>query len=740
MTDGFDCGRHAVPVSWADAFPWLPALADDGSDATRGGWVDNAIYGSDPALRTSHIGDIAALVTSRLSHLSLGEILPTLPPTTPLPSLAISNRGRNMFIRAGCWTTGDLEELTPLELLAWRGMGAGTLDNIIQALVDDAAQAATQGFVREAGAPQPHRAVARSVDQPTPEPQYVRDLRALANWAAVIGHASTPVLSGLLADCAPASVKKARSRLLGLTADDVDDPTGAQTDVATMLDAVLSAFDERQQTILSRRMFADEPVTLDQLGSELGVTRERIRQIESKARGHLLTFIASDGPLADVAVTVRQVIGHLTTLTDLLKFVPALGQKVEAVGQPAWRVLDRIDNGYEIEDGWCAMPSLMAARANTYAHLQEQVDQYGVVRLDAINLVETSQPERKVEATAVWLASCGYIVDGDYVFTRTSSVGDYAAAILSVVGAPLATQEIVDRFAFERNTGSLRNAMSIDERFERVDRDRWALSEWGMDVYAGIRSKIRERIAQVGGRAKLNDLIEFITARYSVSASSVVAYASAPPFENRDGVVSLAATDRGVRKTPERTRRLFRHQGRWVYRVRISVDHLRGSGSVAPIAIASILNLEYGETRQLETPLGPQAIAWTGNQPQFGTIRRFLLAGDIQADTEAFLVIGDDGTFAFEPTRGLTGDALQDALTLVGAPETRDKAEACAVLASAIGLPVTTPVTSIIGTYRGRGDGDIADLLAVIRTELEVDQAPEQVAHRANVDDILDLL
>ena len=79
--------------------------------------------------------------------------------------------------------------------------------------------------------------------------------------------------------------------------------------------------------------------------------------------------------------------------------------------------------------------------------------------------------------------------------------------------------------------------------------------------------------------------------------------------------------------------------------MRISTDHLRGSGSVAPHAIATILDLHSGETRQLDNPLGPQSVAWTGLQPQFGTIRRFLMAEDVAAGAEAFLVLHDDGDF-----------------------------------------------------------------------------------------------
>jgi hypothetical protein len=470
------------------------------------------------------------------------------------------------------------------------------------------------------------------------------------------------------------------------------------------------------------------------------VTRERIRQIEGKARAAMLDSVSDGGPLAMVADAARTLIGIIRPLDELLTLMPALGRPVESVHQPAWRVLDRLDDAYEIEDGWCVVPTMTGARAVTQTQLQERADAYGVVRLDNLELVETNRPEHRPELTAAWLTHCGYIVDGDYVLTRTQSVGDYGAAVLSIAGSPLSAQEIVDRFVVDRSAGSLRNAMSTDERFERVDRDRWALAEWGMEAYAGVRSVIREQVARCGGRAKINDLIEFITARYSVTASSVVAYASSPPFQLREGTVSLASAGREIRKTPERTRRLFRQPDGWAYRVRITTDHLRGSGSVAPVAIAGLLDLQFGQTRQLESPLGPQAIGWTGTQPSFGTIRRFLMADDVAAETEAFLVIRDDGTFGFEVARDLTGNPLVDALTLVNAPVTTDREEARLTLAKAIGLPETSPVTSIIGGYRERGDVEIADLLTSVRSYLETSVEPKPETGHTDVDDILDLL
>ena len=56
----------------------------------------------------------------------------------------------------------------------------------------------------------------------------------------------------------------------------------------------LKQLTDREQHIVKSRALAEEPVTLQALGTELGVTRERVRQIESRAMQKLGEILGRD--------------------------------------------------------------------------------------------------------------------------------------------------------------------------------------------------------------------------------------------------------------------------------------------------------------------------------------------------------------------------------------------------------------------------------------------------------------
>jgi RNA polymerase sigma factor (sigma-70 family) len=732
-------------LRWFDAFPWIEAAAVDllTEDESAQAWWLEPVDAFGTAVRAERLADLSDLMLGRLTRWTIGQIFPSLPAETDLASLPVTKRARNVLTRFGYRTAGDLQGLELGELFDLPNVGIGTVDSILQALADastlNPAPCLPDRQDGEPGRPatSPDRGDA-SAGRAEP---IIEDLRRLAGWHAALGIPTRRLLDTPVPPGSPPEVIKARQRLELLSAKDVLSERQAELDVAELLQGLVSALDARARQILARRFFADRPDTLDEIGQDLGVTRERVRQIESRARAEVLQALDS-GAIGAVSGAVQELVGSVLPLGDLLRVIPALARPVQAAGQPAWRVLDRLDDTYEIKDGWCAAPTILSAQTETLTRLQEHANRHGVATIGELPPLNPNLPAESASASLRdWLRYCDLMVDGDYIFTRVQSVGDRAAAILSVTGSPMPSQDILDRLGIERNLGSLRNAMAYDDRFERVDRDKWALTEWGFESYSGIRALVREEIARNGGQIPMDTLIERITGKYTVSANSVITYASAPPFEAKGGIVRLATGDRDPRKAPEGTRRLYRRADTWLYRIMVTKEHLRGSGSPAPMAFAAILDLQHGQVRHLESALGPQTVSWVGPQPTIGTIRRFLVDSDIEIGSEIFLVIGDDGSFHIEAVDADDAAPLQRALRLAGATGVAAREPSRVALATAIGLPDESSAASVIGGYRERGDTDIAELLLSVRDQLDESlAASQQQAPSADIDEILGLL
>jgi len=66
------------------------------------------------------------------------------------------------------------------------------------------------------------------------------------------------------------------------------------------LNQALGQLDERERTIIRERKLRDDEVTLEELGSTLGVSKERVRQLEARALGKLKIALLrlADRPLA----------------------------------------------------------------------------------------------------------------------------------------------------------------------------------------------------------------------------------------------------------------------------------------------------------------------------------------------------------------------------------------------------------------------------------------------------------
>ncbi len=73
----------------------------------------------------------------------------------------------------------------------------------------------------------------------------------------------------------------------GPSPEDEADANEVRGHAYTAVKAALKGLTDREQLIVRERMMNDEPLTLQALGDMLGVSKERVRQLEERARGKL---------------------------------------------------------------------------------------------------------------------------------------------------------------------------------------------------------------------------------------------------------------------------------------------------------------------------------------------------------------------------------------------------------------------------------------------------------------------
>ncbi len=310
---------------------------------------------------------------------------------------------------------------------------------------------------------------------------------------------------------------------------------------ATVLDAVaceqqalayLGQFPSREQAIMRHRIFRSR-MTLEELGQQFGVTRERIRQLETRLKKELNDYFASmEGLLIRRYATELQ--------KDLGSAVPSewLDEYCRARLSPSIASADDLDlvAAYAL---WVAGPYCGHGRwisagdfstEDTAATLLARLDERGWISPAVARDTLLGAGIREVHHKD-WLGSHGFVVADEGWLPKLRNIPDRVEQILRYRGMPVQAEELYILADCESER-SLRNRLLEDKRFKKISRQgHFALSEWPQyEEYSGIAEEIAEEIEKQGGSAKSEVLIEELSKRYGVSPNSVYQYLSAPMF------------------------------------------------------------------------------------------------------------------------------------------------------------------------------------------------------------------
>ncbi len=561
-----------------------------------------------------------------VSDVELGSALPGLAGWAryPIPPALFSRRANNTFVAASIDTWGDLASRSLDSLRQVRNVGRRTIGEISR-------QAVMQSLADSNGAgpttnepPTGSNAVQGPSDA---EVVLLRFVRQLALWGQL--EADGGRLSDLLAVTRPlppdleeawsdaGSFDFARFAVPSSTLDE-------------LIELLLDDLEPVWRAVLEERVFADDPITLQELGTKIGLTRERVRQIQVKVEDKIRSRLTlpAFGPLRWRACTLRDGLGDLAPADDpmVLKLFDEVLRPITSSLRPTARALLLFEAGpYSLQDGWLIRAGVPMPKATD---LDKLSDEDGLIELGAAEEWLTSVGVRGTFAE-VWLRDRAHAdLYGDFVLPRRQSVVDKCVARLALRNAPATTEEILAEVGSSHNAKGVRNRFFEDDRLMRVNRSQWALRRWGLEEYTGIADEILQRIEEHGGRVALSWLVGELVTLFNVADGSVRAYAAAPMFvTDADGYVRSRRPDEPypVEDDLSGCRGVFR-TGPHSISVLFGVDRdvLRGSGRSLLPAVAGALGVTPGNPRAFTHAAGEVLVTWPETSalgPSLGSTR-----------------------------------------------------------------------------------------------------------------------
>ena len=301
------------------------------------------------------------------------------------------------------------------------------------------------------------------------------------------------------------------------------------------LSRTLDAASDTECTVIEYRLLRTPPATLEAVGSQVGVTRERIRQVQARIERKIHAVLGRG--LRVIAMTMKEPLGHMVSQSELEDRIEQLLPGGESLATRILRKALLNEMGFTLDNGLYLDERAMEQLEHIRASIRKFADDVGLV--DEQQLV-ASLPSAEWKQWWPWVREhCGLHDLLGSLGIRDSGKARAKAALISI-GHPATREEIARLCGFgENKTGS---HLSVIPSVVKADKDRWGLKDWVDDEYEGIVGEIIQRIEEDGGATTTERLLEELPTKFGVAPASVRAYMQTPKFVIRNGWVSLANT------------------------------------------------------------------------------------------------------------------------------------------------------------------------------------------------------
>ena len=389
--------------------------------------------------------------------------------------------------------------------------------------------------------------------------------------------------------------------------------------------------DDRRTRILEQRVYAERPLTLHQLSASIGVTRERIRQLERQATDEIAVRLTSERALGlwHLAARLRR---DATGLMTPEHFRGRLDRLVLESGAPRDRLSLCTGIVARMAGEWLTWEGHVAAR-ELVRHIEHTAKQWRSAGpstpIPAASFDALMASLEVTEPTAALFESLGIRTINGAIVRWGRTHGDRGVAVLTAYDRVSRFDEIHAEIGPSVSPRSMQNALLADKRVMRRGKDTYGLRAWGGEEYTGLYDELEQAIERAGGRTPLAELVERFVEDFGVAGSSVLAYAADRRFvKHSDGTLAMrTADDPEVRYNHipiEQTAGAYRLDGVWHACFEIDDDLARGSGRVIRRGIGQEAGLEPDLTFAVIYDGGTVTFSWGGSQPAVGSLRELM--------------------------------------------------------------------------------------------------------------------
>ena len=392
------------------------------------------------------------------------------------------------------------------------------------------------------------------------------------------------------------------------------------------VDRWVSRLPERERLIFAGRLASSfrSRRTLRELGDDLGVTRERVRQLDRSLFNRLSAYIAS--------VPGRSISWRVGTIRRTAGVAVPAARVEELLAPPPnstdySSLLLQLAGPYIESQGWLVLQSELAA--DPTPSILEMTDEFGVIDMNAAGeaLRHWGLPE---DLHAEWMISRGSVRKFRNQLVRWNrSTEEKLSFALKEIGRPASAERIMEYIGLDLGVRTIKNVMSIDDRFMRADRTKFALTSWGLPEYKGVAHSIHDLLAQSGPK-EIKEIAAQLEADFGINRTTTAQYCGQlPAFIVETGRVRLRREDepytyRGI--AVRNAKGIFAlKEERVGLLLRVDQDVLRGSGRPFSKAASQILKLLpkdrliFSGPKDLSLVVGFPDISISG--PTLGSIR-----------------------------------------------------------------------------------------------------------------------